>query len=347
MENKKIKFALFADLHYGENIYLTSVSDLNEILDRANENNVDFIIHAGDFCNDYIGSPEITNRYLKNVYDIPAYGIYGNHELEKRATMQIVTPLLNNREVVWGTPDGKIGDGSIAYFYFEVNGIRIVCTDTNYSFNPEKNKWEHNLQSSWGPHVGNIKAHSLSPVQIAWLQKVLMDSADQGIPCIVVSHETFSGIWGDSHDSDVVRQIFKNANQRRCGTVLMAINGHLHTNHAKVIDDVLYFDVNTVKNGYWAPSEKHYGDFSADIINYDEQGNEIGKTKTLLNDLKQGANTWFFDEPLSAIVTVSSDGEIKIEGKQTSWIHGIVPSEDGKNGTEAEISDNEFKLDIV
>ena len=50
MENKKIKFALFADLHYGENIYLTSVSDLNEILDRANENNVDFIIHAGDFC---------------------------------------------------------------------------------------------------------------------------------------------------------------------------------------------------------------------------------------------------------------------------------------------------------
>ena len=137
MENKKIKFALFADLHYGENIYLTSVSDLNEILDRANENNVDFIIHAGDFCNDYIGSPEITNRYLKNVYDIPAYGIYGNHELEKRATMQIVTPLLNNREVVWGTPDGKIGDGSIAYFYFDINGIRIVCTDTNYSFNSE------------------------------------------------------------------------------------------------------------------------------------------------------------------------------------------------------------------
>ena len=136
-ENRKIKFALFSDLHYRENLYLTSISDLDKILERANENDVDFIIHAGDFCNSYPESPEATSRYLNNKYNLAAYGIYGNHELEGCTTMQIVTPLLNNREVVWGTPDGKIGDGSIAYFYFDINGIRIVCTDTNYSFNSE------------------------------------------------------------------------------------------------------------------------------------------------------------------------------------------------------------------
>ena len=61
MQNRKIKFALFSDLHYCENLYLTSLADMDRILERANENKVDFVIHAGDFCNNYSESPEITN----------------------------------------------------------------------------------------------------------------------------------------------------------------------------------------------------------------------------------------------------------------------------------------------
>ena len=347
MKNEKIKFALFADLHYKENLYLVSVSDMDKILKRASESCVDFIIHAGDFSNDYAGSPEITSRYLKNSYGLPAYGIYGNHEMEGVGNcMQSVTPLLNNREVVWGTRDEKIGDGSIAYFYFDVNGFRIVCTDTNYSYNEDKGEWQHNPPLSWGAPAENIKENSLAPTQIKWLENVLNDAADKNISCIIFSHESFSGVWSDSPDGETVRQLFRNANQRKKGTVLMAINGHLHTNHAKVIDGVLYFDVNTVKNGYWAPSKKHYGDLAAEIINYDEQGDEIGKTMTLLNDLRQGSNTWFFDEPLSAIVTVSKSGEIEIEGAQTSWVGGIVPEVSNTSGTEPQISDVQVKLPI-
>ena len=344
MENRKIKFAVFADLHYKENLYLTSVSDLDRILERANENQVDFVIHAGDFSNDYSGSPEMVDRYLCNKYGLAVYGIYGNHELEGENCMRTVTPKLTNREVVFGTPDGKSGDGNTAYFYFDVNGIRIVCTDTNYSYNEEKSEWQHNPPRSWGAPNGNVKENSLSPAQIEWLERVLNDSADKNIPCIVFSHESFSGEWSDSPDGEAVRALFRNANERKKGTVLMAINGHLHTNHAKVIDGVLYFDVNTVKNGYWAPSKKHYGELSADIINYDEQGMEIGKTRTLLNDLRQGSNTWFFNSPLSAIVTVCASGEIKIEGAQTSWFGGIEPITNGINGTEPKISDGEFCL---
>lgn len=344
MQNRKIKFALFSDFHYRENLYLTSLADMDRILERANENKVDFVIHAGDFCNNYSESLEITNRYLNNFFNLPVYGIYGNHELEGKNRMKNVTPLLNNREVVWGTSDGKIGDGSIAYFYFDVNGFRIVCTDTNYSYNQESDEWQHNLPESWGPPEENLKENSLAPIQIEWLQSVLMDSAEKSIPCIVLSHASFSVVWGNSPDGETVRQIFKKANERRRGTVLMAINGDLHTNRANIIDDVLYFGVNSVRNGYWAPSKKHYGALSADIINYDEQGNEIGKTKTLLDDLKQGANTWFFEGPLSAIVTVSASGKIKVEGAQTSWIGGIVPPTDGQNGTEPRISDMECAI---
>ena len=35
--------------------------------------------------------------------------------------------------------------------------------------------------------------------------------------------------------------------------------------------------------------------------------------------------TWFFDSPLSAVVSVSEDGKIKIEGSKANWIYDIVP----------------------
>ena len=77
-----LKFSVFADLHYKKGMYAVKISDMEKILERANENHVDFMIHAGDLCNDYIGSPELINAYLKNKYQLPVYGIYGNHEKE-------------------------------------------------------------------------------------------------------------------------------------------------------------------------------------------------------------------------------------------------------------------------
>ena len=109
-------------------MYAVSVSDMEDILKKAHENLVDFIIHAGDLCNDYIGSPELINTYLKNKYNIPAYGVFGNHELESSGkSMEVVTPLLTNAgNVVGGSKDGNIGDGSIGYYYFEKEGYRII-----------------------------------------------------------------------------------------------------------------------------------------------------------------------------------------------------------------------------
>lgn len=53
-----LSFLVFADLHYKQGMYASTVADLQAILDRAAEHKVDFILHAGDFCNDYPGSPE-------------------------------------------------------------------------------------------------------------------------------------------------------------------------------------------------------------------------------------------------------------------------------------------------
>ena len=43
-----------------------------------------------------------------------------------------------------------------------------------------------------------------------------------------------------------------------------------------------------------------------------------------LSELMMGAQTLFFAEPLSAIVTVTSDGKITVKGSKTEWSYGKV-----------------------
>ena len=322
---KTLTFSLFSDFHYKEGMYMSSIEDMGAILDRANAANVDFILHAGDFCNDYKGSPELMRAYLENSYALPALGILGNHELETSGnSLESVAPLLTNQEVTWG----KLGEETVGYYYYEINGFRFICLDTNYSFNTKSGLWEHNLPASYGAPSANTKANSLGPAQLDWLETTLMDAAEQDIPCIVVSHASLSGLWSSSPDADAAREIFARANQKRMGTVLMAINGHLHTNHAEVRDGILYLDMNTVRNGVWkSDGQQHYvgPKYTFTQAIYDDNGDLIRTEKKELSTLSQGAKTWFFEDPLDAIVTVSTSGRITIEGSETDWIYGIVP----------------------
>lgn len=326
---KRLSFCLLSDFHYKQDMYMSSIDDIQAILDRAHNADVDLIMHAGDFCNDYKGSPELTNAYLNNTYGLTALGVVGNHEMETKGNnMKVVTALLNNREVVWGTTDGKIGDGSIGYFYYETNGFRIICLDTNYSYDTKTKAWEHNGPATSGAPSENTSSGSLGPTQLKWLERTLTAAAVKGIPCIVVSHYSFSGVWSSSPDAEAVRIIFKKANDMCAGTVLMAINGHLHTNRAQIVDDVLYFDMNATRNVVWRSDKvEHYNDSSHTFkyVTYNSDGSPQYAIKKSLNSLSMGKNTWFSADPLSAIVTVSTSGRITIEGMQSEWIYGVVP----------------------
>ena len=120
-----VRFLVFADLHYKKGMYAVRLEDLKKIMARAKENGVDFVLHAGDFCNDYCGSPELIKEYLES--DLSVYGVYGNHEQESRNnSMTAVTPrLTNDTRVVWGTSDSSMSDGSVGYYYFEKKGYRF------------------------------------------------------------------------------------------------------------------------------------------------------------------------------------------------------------------------------
>ena len=322
-----IKFALFADLHYKKGMYIATVSDLLTIMDRAAKNNVDFVMHMGDMSNDYLRSPELLNAYLNNGYGLAVYGIYGNHELESRDnSMQVITPRLNNREVIWGTPDGKIADGSIGYYYYDIKGFRVIGLDSNYSWNPETEEWEHNRTASWGAPAGNTREHSYGPIQLAWLEKVLQDAVQNELHCIVCSHASISGVWYSGPDAERVRALFNEANKQRAGTVMMAINGHLHTDNLKMIDGIVYFDVNTVRNGVWQGTrEDHYVNETFRFTEYDADGTPTAEYDRRIAELSMGKNTWFHTDALSAVVTVYENGRVEVEGDQTTWCGDVKP----------------------
>lgn len=328
--NNKITFTVFSDLHYKKGMYLASVSDLEAVLDRANSSNSDFVIHCGDFCNDYKGSPELVNAFINNKEGLSVYGVYGNHELETQGnTMQYVTPLLTNKvdEVVWGSENGKINNGDIAYYYFDKNNFRIICLDTNFSYNSELDEWQHNIEASWGPLNGNLYPNSLGPTQFKWFEKLISLSAEEGKRCIIVSHSPYNPNWSNPYSFEDVFKTIKNINDTHPGTVLMCLNGHIHANRLGVNEDIVFLNVNTVINGYWTENGfEHYNDeHTFNNVNYNEKGEVVSIVETPLNTLWMSKKTWFFNAPLSAVITITDDGKIEIEGSKSNWIYDIAP----------------------
>ena len=328
---EELTFSVFSDFHYKEGMYISSVDDMNVITQKASDNGSAFVLSLGDMCNDFKGSKEITNAFLNNAQKLPVYNIYGNHELESTDnSMQLVTPLLTNKanDVIWGTVDGKIGDGSIAYYYFDCNGYRIVNLDTNYAYCTETGEWVHNETASYGSAAGTINGNSLGEEQYKWLEKVLYDAASKGLYCIVASHAGFSGVITSSPDAARVRQLFAKVNKISHGTVSLAMSGHLHTNNQNLIDGILYLDINTVRNGFWKiGNDAHYTDETFKFIQYDTDGEVSSITENYkVSNLSQSNQTWFFADPLSASVKINRNGKITVNGQKTDWLGGITPS---------------------
>ena len=139
------------------------------------------------------------------------------------------------------------------------------------------------------------------------------------------------GMYSTTVDSRV------NAMQK--GTVLMAINGHIHTNHIEVAEDVLYLDMNATRNAWWQENGVlHYQNGQTYLYSdYDNKGQLLDTYPRNLNELSMSPCTWFTSDPLSAVVSVNSKGEIRIQGMESSWIYDICP-EKGLSGTEPRVS---------
>lgn len=346
-----MKFLVFADFHYARNRFST-VEQLRKIIEKAKNNNADFIIHGGDFCNDYAHSPEIVNELMNS--GLMFYGCYGNHDTEgKDDFMSFVSPFMtNDNNAVWGTNDGKIGEGNIGYFYADKGNLRIITVDTNHYYDCDTGEL---VRTATGLNMAPIKhkvRNCLGEKQLLWLERVIDDAAEKDLHCVVVSHAGFSGLkgWefaGTSCDAQKAREIFNKANLKKKNTVIMSVNGHYHTDHLDVLDNMVYFDVNTLACGYWqVDKEPHYNDnHTFDTYEYDNEGNEICKITRKFTDTFFADQTWYFSEPLSAIVEIDDEMNVKVSGMECDWLFGIAPSDvNGISGVGPYISSKEFSL---
>lgn len=316
-----LKFTAIGDFHYKKGSYPNTVDDLEKIIEDAHNENVDFILHLGDFCNDYKGSPELMSAFLNNKYNIPVYGVMGNHEIETNVCPDDVIPFLSNREITFGEP--IYNEKKAAHWYTDLGKFRLIGLDTNFVYSEANDEWIRKMQ--FRRPEGTTLDTSLAPLQMEWLDKILADAASLGKKVIVASHACFIGepwLFG-SPDMDAVREIFAKYPK----TVLMAINGHIHTDNFDVRDGVAYYDVNSARFGYWRPDkEHHYSDEHTYLFtDYDENGNKLGTIEKSYCTLRMGSEGWFFKEPLWSTVTLTEDGHVTIKGRKSEWEYGIAP----------------------
>ena len=316
-----LKFTVIGDFHYHKRQYSTRLEDMERIVEHSHQENVDFILHVGDLCTDYEHSPELLSVLLDNRYGLPVYGIMGNHELETNNNPEVAIAHLTNRPVHFGEP--IYNENRAAHWYTDIGNFRLIGLDTNFVFLPEKEQWQRKM-TFWKPKE-SILDLSLSPLQLQWLDDTVADAARQGKKVLVVSHAPLiDDPWIDeSPDFARAQTIFAKYPK----TVLLAMNGHIHTDNFTVRDDVAYFDVNTARLGCWWHQEEHHylPEHTFPFTDYDSDGNKLDTVDMPYRELSQGRNSWFFADPLWATVTVTEDGHVTVKGRKTQWACDVVP----------------------
>ena len=279
-----MKFLVFADFHHGPDLFVGGTMETLELFRRrAEEENCDFIIHAGDFS---FGRPQDRELVLAyRDFHIPSYHVLGNHDANYTPYKQVLRD--------FGLTSG--------HYYFDVNGYRIIALDPNYHLDGGKYYHYTSKDDPEKPLLSDkATGDHLPPLQLEWLREAI-DTAPG--PCLLISHQSFERPDGAKEQVEV-RRIINEANKKKPHSVLMCMNGHYHRDHLRLLDGVLYFEVNAVT--------------------YEWVGNRHNLyPKEMCDRMKHLSHTVFYNDPLYAIVTVEGS-HIRIEGVESSMFMGVT-----------------------
>lgn len=288
----EVKFSVFADLHlchgmdpgYDEFWYPGGDERLDAILARAKRENVDFIIHCGDFCHNPHAETVALEKY--NNFEIPTYHVLGNHDMDKLSLEETVA--------AYGMP--------AEYYYFDKNGFRFIVLNENYfRYEDEDIPYSKGNYYKFGPYRDVI-----SRPQVAWLEETVMSSP---YPMVIFSHGSLM-LEDEKHaavkNREEVQDIFRRAHAAG-KRVLMCLNGHLHIDYLRIYEHVCYLDVNSASM-YWLTPPHH-------LFPEEFHAKHYGAQSLLI-----------YNDPVHAVITLSEDGRISIDGMKSSFFHGV----DGK-----------------
>lgn len=184
------------------------------------------------------------------------------------------------------------------YYFFDLSNFRFIMLDTNY--------YRHSGGCTHFAFRNYFDfpetRETLPPEQLRWLEETIRSSP---YPCLLFGHASIEReCKGGICNRDEILEIIRRANSAAPRKVLMALNGHYHRDALRLIDNVAFFDVNSA---------------SFDWLN---QPHDLFP-ENLRREFELIQHQVIYTEPLSAIVTVCSDGNIEIEGAKGDFLHGI------------------------
>ena len=205
---------------------------LRTFVDRMIREQVDFIVHLGDFCRPYDH-----NRAFLDVwhsYSGKRYHVLGNHETDGGFTREQVTEY-------WGMP--------ACYYSEDVGGCHLVMLDGNDE--------RDGRPPGYPRYIGDQ--------QLDWLRS---DLAHATGPTLVFSHQSLElgdGLHVGVENELQVRAVLDEANRHATGTrVVACFSGHNHIDACNTIAGIHYVQINSMSN-YWMGDEYQHVRYSPEV----------------------------------------------------------------------------------
>lgn len=291
-----LTFSVFADMHYAPKAFYSRAEEkLEYIQKKAKERGSAFIIHAGDLTHFPVKHKKFVDKYCD--FEIPSYNCLGNHDSDHTSFKKTLK--------AYRMPND--------YYYFDCQGFRMVVLNFNYfakkkRFKPNEIEYVPYSKCNYSKTLeGSIGL--MPPVEMEWLKTVLDESP---YPCILISHQSVEREADGIINAKEVRDIIDEANRKHKHRVMLVINGHYHIDHVRMLNNVVYLDLNSCAFDYIA--EKHH-----------LYPKKMERKYFCLN------HTLNVNEAIHAVITITDDGEIDIEGMQGTYFMGVDRKKVGVN----------------
>ncbi len=183
------------------------------------------------------------------------------------------------------------------YYSFDQGGFHFVVLDGN----------DHNPS----PDAPGGYSKYIAKDQLDWLKS---DLASTSKLCVLFSHQAFRGSFAIDN-AEEVRELLESENTKAGFTKIVAsMNGHNHADTVIQINGIYYIEINS----------SSYDWLGGDYV-HESYAKEIHDVFPWL------AYTAPYEQPLWALVEISSKGWLRISGKQSAW-KGPSPEELGHPG---------------
>jgi len=227
-----IRFGLTTDSHYADRDnaslrhYRDSIKKMQDFVIHSNREQLDFIIHLGDFKDEgLLQQEENTVKYLEkleaiyNQFKGAKYHCVGNHDLDSITKQTFLSKITNT-----GISKNQ------SYYSFDLKNWHFIVLDSNYT--PEGVDHFMKIDATFWERP------NIPPIELDWLRNDLHNTK---FPSIIFCHHPLFEVYHGKFTMFVRNYQEAQDLINKSGKVKACFHGHIHEEMHRLIDDVHYF----------------------------------------------------------------------------------------------------------